>query len=142
MTNSSRIKFRPHHFLCTLCFQGKGYSPEFVRNYKHILEQLSDDTKITIVQETDSICSPCPHKRESKCVSQEKIELLDTQHAKALQLDLKNKDNNLSLELTWKQAKNLIKKNMTLEKFHKICAPCEWKKYGICEKVLTKFLTD
>ena len=27
------LQFRPHHFLCAFCFQGKGYSPEFIENF-------------------------------------------------------------------------------------------------------------
>ena len=34
------LKFRPHHFLCTLGFQGKGYSPGFVANFQAIADRL------------------------------------------------------------------------------------------------------
>ena len=33
------LEFRPHHFLCTLGFEGKGYSDEFVRNYYRYADQ-------------------------------------------------------------------------------------------------------
>jgi hypothetical protein len=127
------LTFRPHHFLCTLCFQGKGYSPEFIANYKDIVKNLNNETVIKITQGTDSICAPCPHKRELKCASQEKIEFLDKQHQEVLEL----KPNET---LTWKEAKEKIKNKLTLEKFHQICDTCSWKSYGICEQVLTKFL--
>lgn len=128
-----KINFRPHHFLCTLCFQGKGYSPDFIRNYKSIVKNLADDTPIQVTEYTDSICAPCPHKRELKCASQIKIEILDKNHAEALPLKINE-------TLTWREAKQRIKNNMTLEKFHQICATCSWKEYGLCEKVLTEFL--
>jgi uncharacterized protein len=127
------ISFRPHHFMCTLCFQGKGYSPDFIRNYKNIVKNLTDETPIHVTEHTDSICAPCPHKRELKCASQEKIASLDKSHAEVLKLQPDE-------TLTWAQAKERIKKHMTLEKFHKICEPCSWKSYGLCESVLTKFL--
>lgn len=130
----SKVNFRPHHVMCTLSFQGKGYSPEFVNNYKHIVQDLTEDTQISIVQQTDDICAPCPHKRGLSCAEQEKIKLLDQQHQEALGL----REDSLS----WKEAKNLIKQNMTMEKFHHICSPCEWKKFGICEKVLKNFLAE
>ncbi len=131
MSVSEKISFRPHHFLCTLCFTGKGYSPAFVRNYKNIAKHLTDDRLIEVTQQTDSICAPCPHRRELKYASQAKIATLDNAHNKVL---------NLPQKLTWGEAKEKIKQNFTLEKFHQTCAPCEWKKFGICEKILTEFL--
>lgn len=84
------MKFRPHHFLCTVGYQGKGYSEEFVKNYDRISQSLKrngvkgDDTPIEVVAKTDSICSPCPSKRGDLCETQEKIEKLDNAHAKIL----------------------------------------------------------
>lgn len=133
------INFRPHHFLCTLCFKGKGYSPNFIRNYKKIFAQLNseggDQTKITVVNHTDSICSPCPHKRELACASQEKITSLDNGHAAVLELQTGE-------TLTWQAAKQRIKDKMTLEKFHHICEPCSWKAYGLCEETLRLLHAD
>jgi hypothetical protein len=130
------IAFRPHHFLCALCFQGKGYSPEFIANFSTIMQYLNseqgDDVIIEVVAHTDSICDPCPSKREKKCVSQKKILRLDEAHATILAIQSGEK-------ITWGEAKKRIRKNMTLEKFHVACAPCEWKKLGICEKVLMNF---
>jgi len=132
--NSHDITFRPHHFLCTLCFRGNGYSPNFVQNYKDIVNTLSDETPINITPHTDSICAPCPHKRSLNCTNQNKIALLDKQHTQALKLE--------DPVITWGDAKKSIRQNITLEKFHAMCAPCEWKKLGICEKVLIDFLVD
>jgi len=120
--------------MCTLSFQGKGYSFAFVNNYQNIVNALTDNTQIEVVHHTDDICSPCPHKEGLNCAQQAKIEMLDQQHQSALQLSQQS--------LTWKEAKALIKKNMTIEKFHHICSPCEWKKQGVCEKVLTDFLSQ
>ncbi|MDX1901714.1 MAG: DUF1284 domain-containing protein [Gammaproteobacteria bacterium] len=127
------ITFRPHHFLCTLCFQGAGYSPSFIRNFKRIVEILNanENTEIKIVSHTDSICAPCPHRRELLCTSQDKISTLDQAHAAAIHVQP-------NTTITWKNAKENISKHLTLEKFHTICASCEWKKYGMCEGVLKK----
>jgi hypothetical protein len=113
----------------SVCFQGKGYSEKFVQNYKMIVENLTDKTPITVVNNTDSICAPCPHRLGLKCESQEKINLLDKAHQEILQLPAK---------ITWGEAKQKIKENMTLEKFHSACEPCQWKQYGMCEATLTK----
>lgn len=129
------IHFRPHHFLCALCFRGKGYSPAFIDNFASIMATLSayENTKITITLNSDNICHPCPHRRDMLCQSQEKIAVLDQAHAQAL--DLKEHQT-----ITWEEAKQLIKEKMTLNRFHQICSSCQWKRYGICENVLSEFL--
>ncbi len=132
-----RLKFRPHHVLCNLGFQGKGYSDEFVSNFNKINTLTNDDNsvEIEIVEFTDDICAPCPHKRDSLCTKQGKIERLDQAHSKAL--GIKSGD-----VLTWSSAKNLIAQSITLEKFEEICAPCSWKELGICRKALEQLLED
>ncbi|RYZ78407.1 MAG: DUF1284 domain-containing protein [Proteobacteria bacterium] len=63
-----KLKFRPHHFLCAVGFQGKGYSPEFVENFKTIKSVLDsthgDQVMIEVIERTDSICAPCPSRRD------------------------------------------------------------------------------
>ena len=130
-----QIKFRPHHFLCTLCFQGRGYSSTFVNNYQNIVNQLQSQGEhtITVVSKTDSICDPCPNRIDELCTTQDKITRLDDAHAAALDLEMGE-------SLTWDEAKKRIKNKMTLDVFHRICEPCGWKKFGFCEDVLTEFL--
>ncbi|MBI4357288.1 MAG: DUF1284 domain-containing protein [Gammaproteobacteria bacterium] len=127
------LHFRPHHFLCALGFEGAGYSPRFIQNFAQITKQLNapsgKQTLIEVVDRTDSICTPCPHRREDLCNTQEKIQILDQAHAKILHL--KN-----GMQLTWGEARERIQQHMTLEKFKTACAPCEWQKSGICERKL------
>lgn len=127
------IKFRPHHFLCALGFEGKGYSTGFVRNFwkvaKHLREEDGDDTVIEVTYGLDNICGPCPHNMGTKCDNQAKIDELDKNHREVLNLKEGEK-------LTWGEAKQRIKQHMTIEKHHQVCAKCEWLKYGICEKHL------
>ncbi len=88
--------------MCTLGFQGKGYSLGFIGNYQKIVQQLNDneETKIEVVQFIDSICSACPNNiDEIICKTQEKISKLDVAHS--VVLSLKAGD-----VLTLKQAKN------------------------------------
>lgn len=131
------LAFRPHHFLCALCFQGKGYSPGFIKNFSAIMDRLNsaggEETAIRVVNETDAICAPCPHRLGKTCVTQEKITVLDQAHASALELAPNE-------TLTWGNAKQRIKDNITLASFHAICASCDWKPYGLCENALSAFL--
>ena len=132
------IHFRPHHFLCTLGFIGKGYSPAFVKNYQAIVQQLNDPSQqitIEVTPKLDSICAPCPNHTQGVCQTENIIHALDTNHAEIL--ELKPGD-----QLTWPEAKERIRTHMTLEKFHHACALCSWKKLGICEEKLRELLSS
>lgn len=126
-----KIAFRPHHFLCTLGFEGKGYSPGFVKNYAKIAEALQENEElpIEVVEGMDSICAPCPHNETGRCVTEDKIQALDARHRHILEIvpgDI----------LTWKEGKQRLRKRMTLKAFHQACKGCHWKPLGICEKAL------
>lgn len=126
------IQFRPHHFLCTVGFQGKGYSPAFIRNYKKIAVKITEnpDTPIKVCSKLDSICGPCPNQTPDKqCNKQSLIDKLDAAHQEILGL----KEDQI---ITWRESLALIKEKMTLDNFHRACEGCSWKSYGICEAAL------
>ena len=131
------VKFRPHHLLCNLGFGGKGYSDEFIENFKRINQQFREDDslEIEIVEYVDDICAPCPNKRDYLCTKQAKIERLDDAHAEALAIKIGDR-------LTWQEAKKRITECITVTKFTSICEPCSWKKLGLCEQALTDLLED
>ena len=123
-----KIHYRPHHFFCTLGFQGKGYSKDFIENFSTIKQNLRDDTVLTVTFKTDNICSPCPHHRNQSCAKQSKIEKLDQAHSEALGLSVGD-------ELTWREAKNRLSR-LSLMDHHRICKGCEWLDYGLCAQAL------
>jgi hypothetical protein len=130
------IKFRPHHFMCTLGFRGKGYSTHFVRNYKKIVQTIHGDenTLIEVVQHMDDVCSACPNKIDDIiCKTQSKITKLDAAHSSALYLVPGE-------VMSCKQAKDRIKKHMSVEKFLLSCKGCSWQKYGVCQESLEQLL--
>lgn len=134
--DSGPLQFRPHHFLCTLGFEGKGYSDIFVSNFAEITKRLrespdGDEQIIEVTPFSDSICEPCPNRRGARCDTQSKISDLDRAHASIL--SLKPGD-----QLTWSEAKDRIRTNMTIELHRQACAPCGWKTLGICEIALRK----
>lgn len=132
------LKFRPHHFLCALGFEGKGYSSSFVDNFQQIVDVLrsphGDTQAIDVVGETDAICQACPEKTGSTCLSQEKIEGLDRRHGRCLGIAPGD-------SLTWGEAKEKILKTVSLSVFHEICKGCQWKDLGLCETALLKLHT-
>ncbi len=132
-----KLSFRPHHFLCTLGFQGKGYSPGFIKNYTQIVEALQDNEElpIEVVVNTDSVCKACPHHKEGECISEEKIQSLDARHSQVLGIYPGN-------VLSWREGKECLKEKMTLESFHRVCADCQWKAMGVCEDALKKLQSE
>ncbi len=130
------LRFRPHHFLCTLGFEGKGYSESFVANYQKIAAKLrdlpgGDQTEIEVVVGTDSICAPCPNRRDRLCETETRIQALDAGHTRVLGLRPGDR-------VTWSEAKTRIRERMSIEAFETVCAPCAWKKAGLCESALRK----
>ncbi len=125
------IAFRPHHFLCTLGFQGKGYSSSFVNNFANIVQELknNENTHIHVISSGDSICRACPSLSSRGCEEEAKVQALDHRHTQVL--GFKPGD-----QITWAEAKQTIKENMTLNAFHAVCEGCEWKPQGMCEKAL------
>ncbi len=129
------IKFRPHHFLCSLGFQGKGYSDGFTANMSAIVvDRLratgGDNEQIQVVGATDDICTPCPKRRGTLCENQEKIATLDYRHARALKLFVGS-------ELSWAEAKRRILKRVPPGSLSTLCAGCQWLELGLCEAALT-----
>lgn len=129
--------FRPHHFLCTLGFQGKGYSPDFVENYGEIASALEKNPNLSIrvVESEDSICRACPHQTDRGCAEEDKISLLDGRHLQVLKI----KGGEI---FSWAHMKQRLKTHMTLEAFHRACAGCVWKSLGVCEAALRALRDD
>jgi uncharacterized protein len=128
------ITFRPHHFVCTVGFMGKGYSPDFVDNYQDIVNTLAahPQTLIRVKEGQDSICGACPHRIDRTiCNSQPIIDVLDDEYKELLEIS----DGDV---VTWKEAQIRIQNNITIEDFHRICSICSWYKAGVCEKALKR----
>lgn len=123
--------------MCTLGFQGKGYSVAFIKNYRKIFDSLMKDptTPIQVTTKLDDICRVCPHQRaEDKCDKQDLIEKLDEAYQTLLGLEEEQ-------VLSWQDAKALIKERVSVEKFQESCDGCSWKEYGVCEAALLKLKT-
>jgi hypothetical protein len=136
VNGTDKIRYRPHHFLCSLGFEGKGYSPEFTANMTAIvMGQLratgGDATVIEVTGAADSICAPCPKRRGTHCTSQDKIKVLDRAHAAALKLKPRE-------ILTWADAKSRIRENVRPGSLKTLCAGCEWEPFGMCEGALAR----
>lgn len=130
------LTYRPHHFLCSLGFQGKGYSDGFTENMAQIVVDTlrapgGDDTLIEVTGATDDICGPCPKRRGTLCTEQAKIAALDARHARALGLFVGSR-------LSWGEAKRRIVKRVPPGSLQTLCQGCQWLELGLCEKALTR----
>ena len=128
------VTYRPHHFLCSLGFQGKGYSDAFTANMSQIVDGRlrqpgGDDPVIQVTGDTDDICAPCPKRRSTLCTEHDKIATLDTRHARALGLFV-------GAELTWGEAKRRIVKRVPPGSLQTLCEGCQWLELGLCEAAL------
>ncbi len=132
----SPVTFRPHHFLCALGFQGKGYSDDFTANMVAIvMDRLrvpgGDDVVIETTGHTDDICGPCPKRRGRLCTNQPAIAKLDRAHAAALKLKPFER-------LTWGDAQERILDNVPPGSLSTLCEGCQWLELGLCEDALAR----
>lgn len=129
------VRYRPHHLLCSLGFQGKGYSPGFVANMTAIVDGRlrapgGDAVVIEITGGTDDICGPCPRRRGTLCEAQDQIATIDARHARALGLFA-------GTRLSWGEARRRMLKRVPPGALTELCAGCQWLELGLCERALT-----
>lgn len=134
------VRFRPHHFLCALGFQGKGYSPDFTANMAAIVTDRlraegGDAVPVTVTAGFDDICAPCPRNGGARCSQQDKIDRLDAAHAAALSLAPGD-------TVTWGEAKARIRARIAPGSLATLCAGCEWQPLGMCEAALSRLHDD
>jgi hypothetical protein len=120
--------------MCTIGFQGMGYSLRFVENYQEIALtlQAKPESLIQIVAKHDSICNACPHIMAiTGCKDHTKVDQIDKRHMEILDLEIGE-------QITWVKARQIIKDKMSPEKFDYACETCEWKSYGVCLDALER----
>ena len=130
------LRYRPHHFLCSLGYEGKGYSDHFTANMTAIVmgrlrARYGEGVIIEVVDRTDDICAPCPMRQEDLCSDQPKIAALDARHAAALGLEVGEK-------LTWGEALKRMRRRIHPDKLDEICFGCQWLELGVCKAALTR----
>lgn len=60
-------KIRPHHGMCFVFFQGKGYSGAFTENMRKMKEKLDENPEVVLLCQADDVCACCPHNENGKC---------------------------------------------------------------------------
>ncbi len=133
-SNSGVVSLRPHHVLCAIGWQGRGYSPEFTDNMNDIvLGRLRADpgTTVRFTWEADAICGPCPSRRGEGCVSAARIWGLDSRHADALDVTAGD-------EMSWAQAQGRAVSRLRPKDLDYLCHDCRWLALGLCQAALAR----
>lgn len=124
------IELRPHHGLCIGFFAGKGYSTDFVRNMRQVIERMqAEDPEITLVCHTDVICRCCPENRGGCCTSQTKVLCYDRSVLELCGLPEGS-------VLHWESFAALVRSRiLSVGLLSAVCGDCQW--FGICGKAET-----
>lgn len=134
------LRFRPHHFLCSLGFAGAGYDDDFTVNMEEIVmgrlrARDGDTVEIEVVEGLDAICAPCPNNAGEDCTNAGRIRAIDARHAAALGLHAGER-------LTWGEARARIRAQVAPGDLARLCAGCPWLELGLCEAALAALHRD
>lgn len=112
---------RPHHLLCTLGYQGLGYSKNFVENMNYIVNELNQNNNLIISLKiyTDDICKYCPKMlEENNCIENDSVLLYDKKVLEEFSLEQKN--------YLYKDLLKILKEKSNEKKLNYICGDCSW----------------
>lgn len=130
MNDIKIIHLRPHHGICIQNFIGRGYSEEFIRNMKAVINELESNKNsiVRLVSDNDVICKCCPHNN-GKCDSIGKVMGLD-------EACLKKSGLTPGSDIKWEKFKWILKERILMtEEFDNVCKKCEW--FSLCRKIRT-----
>ena len=123
---------RPHHVLCAIGWQGRGYSPEFTENMNAIVWgrlRRNPLTEVIFTGTADSICAPCPWRRGLGCEAAERITGLDARHAAALGI-------RPGQRMNWAEARGRAASRVRPADLQRICNGCQW--IALCQPALAR----
>ncbi|WGH78385.1 DUF1284 domain-containing protein [Jannaschia ovalis] len=130
------LRLRPHHVLCAIGFEGRGYDDAFTSNMARIVMgglRAPDGprTEILITGQADALCAPCPNRDGLGCTKQATVSALDRQHAAALRIAPGDR-------LTWGACLERVLDHVAPGDLSRICDGCQWLELGICERALAR----
>lgn len=117
---TSPLTMRPHHALCALFFEGKGYSPAFIENMTALLANPNQIVQITMG--CDSLCQECPHNQDGVCDDAAKVAQFD-QRVLSLSRETFHAEQAKSLsELCQSVYDTILLQGLLAD----VCGECEW----------------
>ena len=137
------FNIRPHHLRCMRAYSGSGYSEEFKEKIETVIKEIkvfneflqinneNEIKKVNIVFSTDDLCLSCPNMiGKNKCISQEKVSLLDSKVVEYFSIEEGVYD--------YKQLEQKVYNKINEEIFDNICKTCEWYNKTNCKKYIIK----
>ncbi|MFR4352056.1 MAG: DUF1284 domain-containing protein [Roseburia sp.] len=122
-------EFRAHHILCTLLYEGEGYSGAFCENMTAIVEHLRGnlDENLHLVAKSDRICAGCPNCVEPEHCALENNSVVDKDRGVMRQLGLEE-----NAVYTYRELCKKALDGMTEDFFEESCGTCDWRRRGLC----------
>lgn len=126
------ISLRGHHLLCSLTFSGRGYSKEFERGFKNIIERIKQNETIIVVSGPDEICEPIErckdsHCREARITRRDELALEDVS-------SLLGKTIEIGSQITPSKLFNgKYRASFQLGSTRRACFDCQWS--GTCDQI-------
>lgn len=132
------IRLRPHHVLCSVAFEGKGYDAPFTANmsrivFGHLRAPGGRDETIRITDHADAFCAPCPRRRGGGCEADDMITALDARHAAALGLST-------GMQLTWGDCLDRVVESVFPDDLDTLCRDCSWLAEGRCKTAVATLI--
>ena len=117
---------RPHHALCALFFEGRGYSEAFIENMTAFVADLSQ--RVYVTGRCDTLCQACPNNINGQCSDEAKVALFD-QRTRNLCSETFRDDQPQSLsELCQIVFERVLQQGLLAE----VCGECEWAR--LCQE--------
>ena len=124
------IKLRPHHLLCIIAFEPKGYDELYILFMQKLIDWLSNNPKQKILL-TDGLCITCdycPHNDNGKCVKELKVQEIVQNILNLTRLTIGE-------TMEWETLRQIVAKKIIIEdKFYEACGICSF--YEQCRGVL------
>jgi len=120
--SSPLATLRPHHALCALFFEGKGYSQTFVDNMTTFLADSSQMLQITAG--CDTLCMACPNNFNGLCSDAAKVSLFDQRTVNLTGARLQTEQPMPLYEFCQVVYDYILQQGLLAE----VCGECEWAK--------------
>ena len=134
-STAGNLRIRAHHLLCMFGFRGLGYSPDFVRNMRSVVDAFFSESgaDVQVVAACDDICRACPHLRDGRCAARpdSEAQVKAKDELVLARLGLSPGDRRHSSALA-----RLVADNVTPSALMDICAGCQWLPAGCCTEGL------
>ena len=126
------IRLRPHHLLCMLTYIGKGYSPDFTRNYDAIAARIGAGEALEVVDGPDDICRPLLATPNPHCYNDSVVERDRQAAADVAALLGRTIESGVTLLLDTTEITRL-RTQFAAGSIRTACAGCEWK--SLCDGI-------